>query len=149
MSDSEIHGNPRHKTVLIVDDDDIVREMLDFIVRKEGFRVETFQDGVEALDAIINRFPNRLPDLIILDLMMPRQGGFEVLRELQIGATAVIPIIVTTGRHFSDKLSGMLHAEPNVREFLPKPIQKETLVSAVHRILRTSTWHNPNPRVMG
>ena len=121
------------KLVMIVDDDESVRELLEFVVKKEGFRVETAVDGEDG----VKRIQKSLPDLIILDLMLPRYGGFEVLRQLQQGETSRIPIIIVTGRYTDRTTSEMIRQESNVLDFLEKPIKPAVLGMAMHKILRT------------
>lgn len=121
------------KLVLIVDDDKGVRELLEVLVRREGFRVETAVDGEDALA----RARKSLPHLILLDLMLPKSGGFEVLHELQAEETAGIPIIVMTGRNMDGSTSDLIRQEPNVREFIEKPLKMELLASLIHKLLKT------------
>ena len=118
---------------MIVDDDDSVRELLEFVVKKEGFKTETAADGEEGIEKI----QKLLPDLIILDLMLPRYGGFEVLRQLQAGETARIPIVIITGRYTDRTTSEMIRQESNVMDFLEKPIKPAVLGVALHKILKT------------
>lgn len=132
----EALAEPKDKTVIVVDDDDALREMMEFMLRKEGFRVDIFPNGVEAMEHV-HKDPERLPDLIVLDLMMPLQGGFEVLRELQTGEAGRIPIIVITGRITDHEMSDALHHEPNVKEFLSKPLRPDTFLKTVHKVLKT------------
>jgi DNA-binding response OmpR family regulator len=126
-------SNPADKLILIVDDDESVRELIEFVVKKEGFKVEKAVDGEEALQ----RSRQGSPDLILLDLMLPKFGGFEVLRELQSEETAGIPIIVITGRYTERSTSDMIKQEPNVRDFIEKPVKPQALAAAIHRVLRT------------
>ncbi len=121
------------KLVLIVDDDDSVRELIEFIVKKEGFRVEKASDGEEALTKA--RAVN--PDLILLDLMLPKFGGFEILRELQCDETSDIPIVIITGRYTDRSTSDMIKQEPNVKDFIEKPVKPQILTALIHKILRT------------
>ena len=126
-------GRPADKLVLIVDDDESVRELIEFIVKKEGFRIEKAADGEEALQKA--RAVN--PDLILLDLMLPKYGGFEILRELQADETSGIPIVIITGRYTDRSTSDMIKQEPNVREFIEKPVKPQILTSLLHKLLRT------------
>lgn len=125
----------REKVVMIVDDDDSVRELLEYVVKKEGFSVVKAVDGEEAL----RKIESLPPDLILLDLMLPRYGGYEVLRRLQNGETARIPIIVITGRYTERTTTEMIRQESNVVEFLEKPIKTNVLASLLHRILQTES----------
>ncbi len=133
MADDEKLTNPGDKLVLVVDDDSSVLELIEFMVKKEGFRVEKAVDGAEALHKILAL----RPDIVLLDLMLPRYGGFEILRQVQIGDTANIPIIVITGRYTDHSTSEMIRQESNVVEFLEKPIKVPVLSALLHRILKT------------
>jgi CheY-like chemotaxis protein len=120
------------KLVLVVDDDEGVRELMQFLVTREGFRVELAGDGEEAL----RRVEALSPDLILLDLMLPRYGGFELLRQLQASGLARIPIIVVTGRYTDRTTAEMIRQESNVVEFLEKPVKPQVLSQALSRALR-------------
>ena len=126
-------GRPADKLVLIVDDDESVRELIEFIIKKEGFRIEKASDGEEALTKA--RAVN--PDLILLDLMLPKFGGFEILRELQSDETGTIPIVIITGRYTDRSTSEMIKQEPNVRDFIEKPVKPQVLTALVHKLLHT------------
>lgn len=132
MTDEKL-GNPGDKLVLVVDDDNSVLELIEFMVKKEGFRVEKAVDGAEALQ----RIQELHPDLVLLDLMLPRYGGFEILRQVQVGETANIPIVVITGRYTDHSTSEMIRQESNVVEFIEKPIKVPVLSALLHRILKT------------
>lgn len=130
---SKNSGDPKSKTVMIVDDDDSIRELLEFVVKKEGFGVDKAADGEEALQKIAARKPS----LILLDLMLPRYGGFEVLRQLQGGETARVPIIVLTGRYTDRSTAEMIKQESNVVEFIEKPVKPPVLTQLIHKVLKT------------
>ena len=133
MNGQQQSGNPEEKLVLIVDDDESVWDILYFIVRKEGFRVEKAVDGDEAMaKAKLLR-----PSLIILDLMLPKTGGYEILRELQTDHTAKIPIVIVSGRRLDRTTLDILKNEPNVKEFIEKPVSPQALRGVLHSILGT------------
>ncbi|MBU2574679.1 MAG: response regulator [Elusimicrobia bacterium] len=125
--------NPADKLVLIVDDDESVRDLLEFVIKKEGFRIEKAVDGEDAL----NKARHSSPDLILLDLMLPKFGGFEILRELQSDETANIPIIIITGRYIDRSTSEMIRQEPNVKDFFEKPVKPQLIAALLHKILKT------------
>ena len=127
-------GAAKGKLILIVDDDESICELLEFMVVKEGFRCVTAADGEEG----IHKVRELLPDLVILDLMLPRYGGFEVLREMQAGETAGIPIVVVTGRYTDRSTVEMIRHESNVMDFLEKPIKAPVLAMTLHKILKTN-----------
>ncbi len=119
------------KVVMVVDDDESIRELLEYVVKKEGFGVVKAVDGEDAL----RKIDEASPHLILLDLMLPRYGGFEVLRKLQAGPTASIPIVVVTGRYTERTTMEMIRQESNVVEFLEKPLKTPVLAALLHRIL--------------
>lgn len=127
-------SSPEEKLVMIVDDDDSVREFLEFVSKKEGFRTESAADGEEGMRKIVAL----MPDVVLLDLMLPRQGGFEILRQLQTqGETARIPNIIVTGRYTDRTTAEMIRQESNVVEYLEKPIKANVLAMALHKVLKT------------
>ena len=134
-------GRPEDKLVLIVDDDDSVRELLEFIVKKDGFRIEKASDGEEAL----TKARALSPDLILLDLMLPKFGGFEILRELQSDETSDIPIVIITGRYTDRSTADMIKQEPNVKDFIEKPVKPPVLSALIHKLLKTA----PGQRKLG
>lgn len=125
--------NSADKLVLIVDDDREIMDLLEAVVKKEGFKVEKAEDGLEAQ----NKARSLLPDLILLDLMLPKAGGFEILQALQTDETADIPVVVLTGRRLDRTTTDMIRQQANVRDFMEKPVKAELLTSAMHQILRT------------
>ena len=127
------YTNPADKLVLIVDDDDAVRDLIEFVIKKEGFKVDKAADGEEALQ----KARQISPDLILLDLMLPKFGGFEILRELQNDETVNIPIVIITGRYTDRSTSDMIKQEPNVKDFIEKPVKPQALAAVVHKILKT------------
>jgi CheY-like chemotaxis protein len=115
-------------TILVIDDDENVRGALDRALGKSGYQVRTAVDGREALE-LMNSGP--VPDLILLDLMMPVMTGFEVLTALRVNeAWAKIPVIVLSGTpgHPSDQLG--------VAASLPKPFDLGLLRAAVEQALK-------------
>jgi len=119
------------KLILVIDDDEGIRDLLAFAVKKEGYRVETAEDGEEGLSKALSL----RPDLLILDLMLPRYGGFELLRELQRGDSAKTPIIVVTGRYTDRSTVDLIRQESNVVELMEKPIKINALLLALQRNL--------------
>ncbi|MBI4061014.1 MAG: response regulator [Elusimicrobia bacterium] len=127
-------GGAAGKLVLLVDDDESLLDLLDHVVKKEGFRTERAADGQEAL-AKVSALD---PDAIVLDFMLPGMGGYEVLRELQSRGCGHIPIIVVTGRAMDAKSVEMVRQEQNVKDFLQKPVRPAMLAAALHRMLGTA-----------
>jgi CheY-like chemotaxis protein len=123
----------REKLILLVDDDESLLDIVEHVVRREGFRTERAVDGPQAL----LKARALLPDLILLDFMLPGKGGYEVLRELQASGNGGIPIIVITGRNLDEKQIALVRMEPNVKEFLIKPMRPPVLAGLLHSILKT------------
>jgi CheY-like chemotaxis protein len=126
-------SDAREKLILLVDDDESLLDIVEHVVRREGFRTDRAVDGPEAL----RKAQALLPDLILLDYMLPGKGGYEVLRELQATGNGDIPIIIITGRNLDDKQIALVRQEPNVRDFLVKPMRPPVLTALLHTILKT------------
>lgn len=121
----------KSKLILVVDDDEGVRDLLSLLIKKEGHKVQTSSDGEEGF-----RKANSVkPDIIVLDLMLPRYGGFEFLRHLQDGELARVPIIVVTGRYTDSSTADLIRQESNVVELLEKPIKPNRFLLTVRKIL--------------
>jgi len=125
--------DPKSKSILVVEDDEGSREFLVAVVRKEGFQAREAGDGREALKLV----EAARPDLMILDMMLPRMGGYEVLRQLQEWGLSSLPVIVVTGRCKDTSTTEMIRRESNVVEFMEKPVRPVVLGMCLHRILRT------------
>lgn len=125
---------PSEKLLLIVDDDETVLSFLETAASLQGFRVLTAVDGLDAGA----KLSAQAPDLIITDLMMPGQGGYEFLRSLQGSATGRIPVFVVTGSALDESTIRMIRAEANVIEFVAKPVKMAKFVAALHKTLKTA-----------
>jgi len=132
--EAEAFADPAGKLVMIVDDDESLLDLMDHVVKKEGFRTDRAVDGLEALRKVeaLN------PDLLVLDMMLPSLGGYEIIRQMQAVGCGTIPVIVITGRQMDQKSVNLIRDEPNVKEFLQKPVRPAVLVSVIHRVLRTA-----------
>jgi len=116
------------KKVLVVDDDEKIRRILQQTLRTEGFMVIEADGGRSALPS----FKQEKPDLVILDLMMPEMDGFEVLR--QIRKTSDTPVIILSARdELTDKAAGFALG---VDDYLAKPFSPAELVMRTKAVLR-------------
>lgn len=131
--------DPATKLVLLVDDDESLLDLMEHVVKKEGFRTGRAVDGKEALA----KAQALTPDLIVLDMMLPGMGGYEILRELQALGCGDIPIVIVTGRQMDPKGVEMIRGESNVKEFLEKPVRPATVASLIHRLLGTQPKSSP------
>lgn len=115
-------------TILIVDDEESILELLDMGLGREGFRVVAARNGREALDL----FRQESPDLVILDWMLPEVDGLEVCRRLR--AQSAVPILMLTARgELDDKVLGL---ETGADDYLPKPFKFKELLARVRALLR-------------
>ena len=115
------------RTILVVDDDDHVRDMLCAVLSAEGFRAVGAADGLEALQCLREDGP---PALILVDLMTPRMNGEELIGAIhQDPVLARIPIVIVSGQqHLRDPAS-----HPRVDACLSKPIELEELLALARR----------------
>ncbi len=127
--------------ILIVDDESRMRKLLrDFLVRK-SFTVLEAGDGEEALEIF---YREKDLSLIILDVMMPKLSGFEVLKEIR--ETSRIPVIMVTAKgDESDELQGF---DLGVDEYIAKPFSPKILVARVEAILRRTSPEGEEDKVM-
>ena len=126
-------SDPKTKLVLIIEDDGPSRELLELTVKTEGFQVDSAASGTEG----VKKADARTPDLIILDFMLPGMSGYEVAKELQMGDARAVPIFIVTGRRLDRVSADQLRTEPNVKEYIEKPVKPPVLASLMHRALRT------------
>jgi two-component system response regulator ResD len=115
--------------VLVVDDEPMVREILERYLVREGFAVTTAEDGEEALI----RFADARPHLVLLDLMLPRIDGLEVFRRMRASA-AQTPVIMLTARgEETDRVVGL---ELGADDYVTKPFSPREVVARVRAVLR-------------
>ncbi len=122
-------SEPAH--ILVVDDDPNVAEVLGRYLEREGYVVETSGDGADALARALAD----LPDLVVLDLMLPGIDGLEVCRRLR--AVAPIPVIMLTARgEESDRILGL---ELGADDYVAKPFSPREVVARVRAVLRRAS----------
>jgi len=115
-------------TVLIVDDDQSVRDLLSMYFTKADFRTLTAANGDEALAAV----RSQSPDLVILDIMMPGKDGYEVCREIQ--ATSEVPVIFLTAK--DDEVEPIIGLELGADDYVTKPFNAREVVARAKAVLR-------------
>ncbi|TAH45510.1 MAG: hybrid sensor histidine kinase/response regulator [Betaproteobacteria bacterium] len=118
-------GAPTHlPTVMVVDDSLTVRKITGRLLEREGYRVVTAKDGVDALEKLIET----LPDVVLSDIEMPRMDGFDLVRNIRADArTRDVPVIMITSR-LADK-HRRYAAEVGANHYLGKPYQEEELLT--------------------
>ncbi|HEX2032741.1 MAG TPA: response regulator transcription factor [Chloroflexota bacterium] len=115
-------------TLLVADDERSISELAKLYLSKEGYRVETAADGQEALD----KARQLQPDLVILDIMLPRVDGWDVCRQLRKEGNT--PIIMLTAR--TDDVDKIVGLELGADDYLTKPFNPRELVARVKAVLR-------------
>ncbi len=124
--------NQTRPSILVVEDDPDTRQSLSLALSIHGFSVTGVEDGAEALTAVAAQ----APDLILLDLMMPRLDGWTVIRKLKENPqTASIPVIVLTGKPVDPQRDKTRIFGMGVRQVLTKPISVEMLVGEIRKQL--------------
>src|SRR4029079_9568940 len=120
---------PQQRTILLVDDDHEIIESMRTILENKGYRVLVARDGNSGL--MVAEREN--PDLLILDMMMPKKSGFLVLEKLKSRPGGLIPTIMITGNEGSRHRA---YAEMlGVRDYIRKPFAMEKLVRAIERVM--------------
>ena len=118
------------KKILVADDDKNICELIRLYLQKEGFETVLAYDGEEALA----QFRSTAPDLVLLDMMMPRLDGSQVCREIR--RVSQIPIIVVTAK--GETFDKVLMLELGADDYLVKPIDTKELVARIKAVLRRS-----------
>jgi two-component system response regulator CpxR len=122
------------QTILIADDDTELCELLSEYLGQEGFEVRLAHDGEQALAA--SRRPGL--DAVVLDIMMPRMNGIEVLRSLR--KESDLPVIMLTAK--GDDLDRIVGLELGADDYLAKPANPRELVARIRAVLRRSVTHS-------
>ncbi len=115
-------------TVLLVEDEDSFVEALTVGLRREGFRVQTAKDGAQALEL----FDVVKPDLVLLDVMLPKISGVDVCRELRRRST--VPIIMVTAK--GSEIDTVVGLEVGADDYVTKPYRLRELVARMRAVLR-------------
>lgn len=121
--------------VLVVEDEESFADALDVGLRREGFEVEVVSDGVAALEA----FARQPPDLILLDLMLPRISGIDVCREIRTRSD--VPIIMVTAK--GAEIDTVVGLEIGADDYVTKPYRLRELVARMRAVLRRSSLKGP------
>lgn len=126
--------NPLAPAILIVDDDERLAKIIEFVLKKAGLNAYTAYSGETALDWL----KHHTAAAVILDLMMPDISGFSFLRELRAHeATRALPVIVLTAR--ADEASRLRSESLGANDFLVKPVNSETLVQHIKNAISASS----------
>ena len=115
-------------TIMVVDDDANIGELLRLYLEKEGYRAEVMTDGAAALEA----FDTVKPDLILLDVMMPRLDGWQVCREIRKKSACPIIMITAKGEVF-DRILGL---DLGADDYVVKPFETKEVMARIKAVLR-------------
>ena len=114
--------------VLVVDDEEIVRDVLVRYLEKDGYRVATAADGEEAVE----RAATGHPDVVVLDLMLPRLDGLEVFRRIR--ETSDVPVVMLTAKR--EEIDRVVGLELGADDYVSKPFSPREVVARIRAILR-------------
>jgi DNA-binding response OmpR family regulator len=117
--------------VLLVEDDPTIREMTRMTLERDGFLVETAGDGQAGLDA----FDRGIPDVVLLDVMLPGMDGVTVCRRIR--ARSVVPIVMLSAR--TDPIDVVLGLEAGADDYVTKPFEPPILAARLRAVLRRAT----------
>jgi two-component system, OmpR family, response regulator len=123
-----VHPGGAAPRVLVVDDEPAIRELLELVLRYDGWDVRATGDGTTALEtaAVFG------PDVVLLDVMLPDLDGFEVLRRLRAGRPRLPVMFVSARDSRADRLAGL---SAGGDDYLVKPFLLEDLVGRLHQLL--------------
>lgn len=123
-----MEGDASSRRIIVVEDDTDLRETLWRALSREGYQVSQAGDGTEALSAL----RMRPYDLAIIDLVLPRMGGIQILEQLRSLGLAIPAIVITA---YGDRFSYNRATDLGASEFLVKPVKLVELYRAVRRVL--------------
>ena len=115
--------------VAVVDDEESIRDTVGFALRREGYLVETYADGLDAWES----FQENLPDLVVLDIVLPRMDGLELCRKVR-GLSELLPIIFLTSK--DEELDRVLGLELGADDYLCKPFSIRELTARIKVLFR-------------
>lgn len=122
-------GSPSQK-ILVVDDEEDIADLIKFHLEENGYQVDTCQNGLEVLP----RIEKNLPDLVVLDLMLPGIGGMDLCKRIK--EKYALPIIMVTAK--SGETDAVLGLELGADDYVRKPFSTRELVARVRSVLRRS-----------
>src|SRR6202521_4520851 len=120
---------PRSMRILIVDDEEVLRDVLDVVLRREGFEVAMASSGEEAL-SVLDQDENI--DLVILDIMLPGISGIDTLRAVRISNPSLPVIVITAFSSIDGAIEAMKHG---AFHYIPKPFKNEEVILTVNKAL--------------
>jgi DNA-binding response OmpR family regulator len=126
--------------LLVVDDDRGIREIMQVALSEEGYIVDVAHDSDEALEAM----RRNVPDLLILDVMLPGRDGFELAREIR--RTSNVPIILLTAK--TDTIDVVVGLESGADDYVTKPFEMREMLARIRSLLRRVHADDQEPSVL-
>ena len=124
------------KSLLIVDDDDEIRELLEFDLAQSGYKVDTAQNGLDGLEKAVNNYY----DLVLLDVMMPKMNGFDVCKNIRKSKPELPVLLLTAKGTIDDKTQGF---DCGADDYLVKPFDIQEVLLRVRALLRRKSDSQP------
>ena len=130
-----------NKFIMVIDDSPTVRKIIETCLRRENFDVRSFTDGVEAMRWITNDSDARVPDLVLLDINLPKMDGYEVARRFKTKSIFNNTIIIMLSRRDSviDRLKGRL---AGAKDYITKPFKTQEIVAIIQEQLNVPALPN-------
>ena len=126
------------KEILIVDDDKNICEVIKLYLQKEGYKVTLAYDGQAGLEA----FERSTPSLVVLDIMMPRKDGWEVLKEIR--KSSAVPVIMLTAK--GETIDKVLGLELGADDYIVKPFDPKEFIARVKAVMRRANMQEEENR---
>ncbi len=128
------------RLVLVVDDEPRMIRFIRMNLELEGYHVVEAGNGIEALDQV----RKHMPDLVVMDIMVPKMDGFETLQLLREISTVPVILLTVKGEE-EDRIRGL---ELGADDYVTKPFSPRELISRVNAVLRRADWPSPPPRTI-
>jgi len=136
-----VNTTATRERILVIEDEPDIREVIEFNLRLEGYRVSGASDGEEGLERVRREFP----DAILLDRMLPGIDGIEICRRLKADPDLrSIPVIMVTAKtEVDDVVDGL---EAGADEYITKPFSPKELLARIKAVVRRGTWDDSRPQ---
>lgn len=124
--------DPIGPTILVAEDDDVMRDLVARWLIAAGYQVARASNGEEVIEIV----GAAKPAAIIMDLTMPRMDGFQVLSHFRVMGLPLAPVLLLTGRHTSEDVRKAVSL--GAKDYIAKPVERAHLLSRLERILKTT-----------
>jgi two-component system phosphate regulon response regulator PhoB len=122
------------KTIFVVDDEKDIRDIIAFNLKNQGYYVETYESG----ELLLEKIQKVIPDLIVLDLMLPGKDGLDVCKEIRKNSSSAnIPVLILTAK--TDDTDQIIGLELGADDYVTKPFSPRVLLARVKALLRRNT----------